>query len=43
MVDLGCVIRDCRAAERRLDELEAGTADEIPADEVLRRARAAIS
>jgi putative addiction module component (TIGR02574 family) len=30
-------------AERRLDELEQGLATEIPAEEVLRRARAAIS
>lgn len=30
-------------AERRLDELEQGRAPEIPAEEVLRRARAAIS
>ena len=30
-------------AERRLDELEQGTATEIPAEEVLRRARAALS
>jgi putative addiction module component (TIGR02574 family) len=30
-------------AERRLDELEQGAATEIPAEEVLRRARAAIS
>ena len=30
-------------AERRLAELRAGTADEIPAEEVMRRARAAIS
>jgi putative addiction module component (TIGR02574 family) len=30
-------------AERRLDELEQGLATEIPAGEVLRRARAAIS
>ena len=30
-------------AERRLDELEQGHAPEIPAEEVLRRARAAIS
>jgi hypothetical protein len=30
-------------AERRLDELEQGLATEIPAREVLRRARAAIS
>jgi len=30
-------------AERRLDELEQGLAAEIPAEEVLRRARAAIS
>lgn len=30
-------------AERRLDELEQGRATEIPAEEVLRRARAAIS
>jgi len=30
-------------AERRLDELEEGLATEIPAEEVLRRARAAIS
>jgi putative addiction module component (TIGR02574 family) len=30
-------------AERRLDELERGLATEIPADEVLRRARTAIS
>mgnify|MGYP000854859142 FL=1 len=29
-------------AERRLDELEQGRATEIPAEEVLRRARAAI-
>ena len=30
-------------AERRLEELEQGRAAEIPAEEVLRRARAAIS
>jgi putative addiction module component (TIGR02574 family) len=30
-------------AERRLDELEQGVATGIPAEEVLRRARAAIS
>ena len=30
-------------AERRLDEMEQGLVSEIPADEVLRRARAAIS
>jgi len=30
-------------AERRLDELEQGLAPEIPAEEVLRRARTAIS
>ncbi len=30
-------------AERRLDELEEGLVTEIPAGEVLRRARAAIS
>ncbi len=30
-------------AERRLDDLEQGRATEIAADEVLRRARAAIS
>ena len=30
-------------AERRLDELERGVATEMPADEVLRRARAALS
>ena len=30
-------------AERRLDELEQGLATEIPAEEVLRRARTAIS
>jgi putative addiction module component (TIGR02574 family) len=30
-------------AERRLDELEQGLAAEVPAEEVLRRARAAIS
>ncbi|MDZ4163687.1 MAG: addiction module protein [Smithellaceae bacterium] len=30
-------------AERRLDELEQGLATEVPAEEVLRRARAAIS
>ncbi len=30
-------------AERRLDELEQGRATEIPAEEVLRRARAALS
>jgi putative addiction module component (TIGR02574 family) len=30
-------------AERRLDELEQGLASEIPAEEALRRARAAIS
>lgn len=30
-------------AERRLDELEQGLAPEIPAEEALRRARAAIS
>ena len=30
-------------AERRLDELEQGLAAEIPAEEALRRARAAIS
>lgn len=30
-------------AERRLDELEQGVAKEVPADEVLRRARTAIS
>jgi putative addiction module component (TIGR02574 family) len=30
-------------AERRLDELEQGLVTEIPAEEVLRRARAAIS
>ncbi len=30
-------------AERRLDELEQGLATEIPAEEVLRRARRAIS
>jgi hypothetical protein len=30
-------------AERRLDELEQGAATEIPAEEALRRARAAIS
>jgi hypothetical protein len=29
--------------ERRLDELEQGLAPEVPADEALRRARAAIS
>ena len=32
-----------REAERRLDELEQGLAAEIPAEDVLRRARAAIS
>ncbi len=31
------------AAERRLDELEQGLATEIPAEEVLRRARAGLS
>lgn len=30
-------------AERRLDELEQGLVNEIPAEEVLRRARMAIS
>jgi hypothetical protein len=30
-------------AERRLDELEQGVAAEIPAEEALQRARAAIS
>ena len=30
-------------AERRLDELEQGVVSEIPAEEALRRARAAIS
>ncbi len=30
-------------AERRLEELEQGRATEIPAEEVLRRARAALS
>jgi len=30
-------------AERRLEELEQGLVSEIPAEEVLRRARAAIS
>lgn len=30
-------------AERRLDELEQGTVVEIPAEEVLRRTRAAIT
>ena len=30
-------------AERRLDELEQGLVSEIPAEEALRRARAAIS
>jgi putative addiction module component (TIGR02574 family) len=30
-------------AERRLDELEQGRATEVPAEEVLRRAKAAIS
>ncbi|MFH0826251.1 MAG: addiction module protein [Pseudomonadota bacterium] len=30
-------------AERRLDELEQGLVEEIPADEVFRRAHAAIS
>lgn len=30
-------------AERRLDEMEQGLVAEIPAEEVLRRARAAIS
>ena len=30
-------------AERRLDELEQGSAAEIPAEEALRQARAAIS
>ncbi|HOE10023.1 MAG TPA: addiction module protein [bacterium] len=30
-------------AERRLDELEQGRATELPAEEVLRRARAAVS
>ncbi|MGC1402306.1 MAG: addiction module protein [Thermodesulfobacteriota bacterium] len=30
-------------AERRLDEMERGQVTEIPAEEVLRRARAAIS
>ena len=30
-------------AERRLDEMEQGVAKEIPAEEVVRRARAAIS
>jgi putative addiction module component (TIGR02574 family) len=30
-------------AERRLDELEQGLATEIPAEEVLRRARTAIA
>lgn len=30
-------------AERRLDELEQGRVTELPAEEVLRRARAAIS
>lgn len=30
-------------AERRLDELEQGSVNEIPAEEALRRARAAIS
>jgi len=30
-------------AERRLDELEEGLVTEIPADEVLRRARGSIS
>jgi putative addiction module component (TIGR02574 family) len=30
-------------AERRLDEVERGSAPEIPAQDVLRRARAAIS
>ncbi|MEN6578651.1 MAG: addiction module protein [Phycisphaerales bacterium] len=32
-----------KEAERRLDELEQGLAAEIPAEDVLRRARAAIS
>lgn len=32
-----------REAEHRLDELEQGRVTEIPAEEVLRRARAAIS
>ncbi len=30
-------------AERRLSDLRAGRAEEVPADEVLRRARAAIA
>jgi hypothetical protein len=30
-------------AERRLDEMERGQVDEIPAKEVLRRARASLS
>lgn len=32
-----------KEAEHRLDELEQGLATEIPAEEVVRRARAAIS
>ena len=32
-----------REAERRLKELREGTAKEVPAEEVFRRARAAIS
>jgi len=32
-----------KEAERRLDEMEQGLAAEIPAEDVLRRARAAIS
>jgi len=32
-----------KEAERRLDELEQGLAAEIPAEDVLRRARASIS
>jgi putative addiction module component (TIGR02574 family) len=32
-----------REAERRLKELREGTANDLPADEVLRRARAAVS
>ncbi len=34
---------EAKEAERRLDELEQGLAVEIPAEDVLRRARAAIS
>ena len=34
---------EAKEAERRLDELEQGRAAEIPAEEVLRRARATIS